>query len=191
MKHMCRILFVSEAGYYRYKRNCGKPSRDAVLSAAMQSIRAESAYNDNYGVPRMRLALRQRGFRVVLRRVRRLMIELGWIHPPRRRPYGLTHATTEIQEKENLIKQDFSAKGPFTKLLTDISQVQCQDGKLYISPSKATVCEVEYSEEMLQFAARNGNLLITEVCKIVKKTASSINWMPKTVFSFMRAKFVC
>ena len=82
----------------------------------------------------MRLALRQRGFRVGLRRVRRLMIELGWIHPPRRRPYGLTHATTEIQEKENLIKQDFSAKAPFTKLLTDISQIQCQDGKLYISP---------------------------------------------------------
>ena len=101
MKHMCRILSVSEAGYYRYKRNCGKPSRDAVLSAAMQSIRAESAYNDNYGVPRMRLVLRQRGLRVGLRRVRRLMIELGWIHPPRRRPYGLTHATTEIQEKEN------------------------------------------------------------------------------------------
>ena len=79
MKHMCRILSVSEAGYYRYKRNYGKPSRDAVLSAAMQAIRAESEYNDNYGVPRMRLALRQRGFRVGLRRVRRLMVELEWI----------------------------------------------------------------------------------------------------------------
>lgn len=134
MKTMCHVLCVSEAGYYRYKRNCGKPSKDAVLSAAMQAIRAESAYNDNYGVPRMRLALQQRGFRVGLRRVRRLMLELGWIHPPRRRPYGLTHATTEVQEKENLIKQDFSAPDPFKKLLTDISQIPCQDGKLYISP---------------------------------------------------------
>ena len=62
------------------------------------------------------------------------MIELGWIHPLRRRPYGLTHATTEVQEKENLFKQSFSAKAPFTKLLTDISQIHCQDGKLYISP---------------------------------------------------------
>ena len=130
---MCRVLCVSEAGYYRYKRNCGKPSKDAVLSAAMQAIRAESAYNDNYGVPRMRLALQQRGFRVGLRRVRRLMLELGWIHPPRRRPYGLTHATTEVQEKENLIKQDFSSPVPFKKLLTDISQIPCQDGKLYMS----------------------------------------------------------
>lgn len=134
MKAMCRILCVSEAGYYKYKRNCGRTSKDAILSAAMQAIRAESAYNDNYGVPRMRLALQQRGFRVGLRRVRRLMLELGWIHPPRRRPYGLTHATTEVQEKENLIKQDFSSPVPFKKLLTDISQIPCQDGKLYMSP---------------------------------------------------------
>jgi transposase InsO family protein len=39
-----------------------------------------------------------------------------------------------LQEKENLIKQDFSADKPYTKLLTDISQIQCIDGKLYISP---------------------------------------------------------
>ena len=41
MKLMCRFLTVSEAGYYRYKRNCGKPSRDAVLSAAIKAIREE------------------------------------------------------------------------------------------------------------------------------------------------------
>ena len=35
---------------------------------------------------------------------------------------------------ENLINQDFSAEKPFQKLLTDITQVQCADGKLYISP---------------------------------------------------------
>lgn len=38
MKLMCRVLSVSEAGYYRYKRNCGKPSRDAVLSAAIMDM---------------------------------------------------------------------------------------------------------------------------------------------------------
>lgn len=56
------------------------------------------------------------------------------LHKPHRKPRGLTHAATEIQEQENLIKQDFSATQPLKKLLTDISQIQCQDGKLYISP---------------------------------------------------------
>ena len=58
----------------------------------------------------------------------------GWLHKPRRKPKGLTHATTEIQEQENLLKQDFSSPQPLKKLLTDISQIQCLDGKLYISP---------------------------------------------------------
>ena len=41
---------------------------------------------------------------------------------------------TEIQDKENLIKSDFTADKPVKKLLTDITEFQCLDGKLYISP---------------------------------------------------------
>lgn len=63
------------------------------------------------------------------------MRDLGLIHERRRRPKGLTKATTEAQEKESLIKQDFSSVAPFKKVLTDITQVQCFVGKLYISPS--------------------------------------------------------
>ena len=64
----------------------------------------------------------------------RIMRENGWLHERRRRPFGLTKATTEIQEQENLIKQNFHSNEPYQKLLTDISQVVCCDGKLYISP---------------------------------------------------------
>ena len=59
---------------------------------------------------------------------------MGLIHERKRRPKGLTKATTEIQEKENLIRQDFSADKPYTKLLTDISQIQCIYRKPYILP---------------------------------------------------------
>ena len=94
----------------------------------------ESPFNDNYGVPRMKIALFNKGLKVGTRRLARLMRELNLIHERKRRPEGLTKATTEVQEEENLIKQDFTAGKPFTKLLTDISQIQCEDGKLYISP---------------------------------------------------------
>ena len=50
---MCDVLHVSETGYYRFKRNLGNPSKDAVLSAVMQEILDEYIYNDNYGVDRM------------------------------------------------------------------------------------------------------------------------------------------
>ena len=35
---------------------------------------------------------------------------------------------------QNLLKRNFTAKAPNEKWLTDISQVQCSDGKLYIAP---------------------------------------------------------
>ena len=131
---MCDVLNVSETGYYRFKRNLGRPSKDAVLSAVMQDIINEHPYNDNYGVDRMQIALQHRGYTVGKRRISRIMKENGWLHERKRRPKGLTRATTEIQEKENLIKQDFTSDQPYQKLLTDISQIACRDGKLYISP---------------------------------------------------------
>ena len=131
---MCHLLEVSWSGYSRYLKNLGKPDKDAVLSAAIQTIIDESVFNDNYGVPRMQMALALRGQKVGMRKLRRIMLKMGLIHERKRRPKGLTKATTEIQEKENLIRQDFSTDKPYTKLLTDISQIQCIDGKLYISP---------------------------------------------------------
>ena len=131
---MCCVLNVSEAGYYKYIKNLDKPDKAAVLSAAIMEIIGEVSFNDNYGVPRMKIALFNKGLKVGTRRLTRLMRELNLIHERKRRPKGLTKATTEVQEQENLIKQDFTADKPFTKLLTDISQIQCADGKLYISP---------------------------------------------------------
>lgn len=115
-------------------KNLGKPDKDEVISAAIRDILEEDVYNDNYGVPRMQLALEQRGIKAGLRRLTRIMREMELIHEKKRKPKGLTKATTEAQEKENLIKQKFTSPTPLTLMLTDISQIQCYDGKLYISP---------------------------------------------------------
>ena len=52
----------------------------------------------------------------------------------KRVPHGITKTTTEAQEQENILKRDFSAQRPLEKFLTDITEVQCADGKLYVSP---------------------------------------------------------
>ena len=131
---LCKVIGVSESGYYRYLRRKSRPDRDALLSAKMQEILNEHPRNENYGAPRMQHALAHRGMKAGLRRVKRIMREHGWLHERRRRPKGLTKADPAAMASENLLKQDFHADRPFTKLLTDITQVQCRDGKLYISP---------------------------------------------------------
>lgn len=131
---MCKALKVSEQGYYKYIKTLNRPSKDDILSAAIDEVMDVSIYNDNYGADRMKIALEQKGLKFGKRRIVNQMRNKGLIHTPRRRPKGLTKATTEIEEKENIIKKDFTSKAPLKKLLTDITQVQCEDGKLFISP---------------------------------------------------------
>ena len=100
----------------------------------MKEIREAHPDNDNYGARRMQIALKQEGYHAGLRRINRIMHENGWIHEPKRRPDGITKADKEAQKAENLIQRDFSAEKPYEKLLTDISEIACFDGKLYISP---------------------------------------------------------
>lgn len=77
------------------------------------------------------------------------MKENGWLHK-RRVPHGITKAATEVRERENLLKRDFSAEQPQEKFLTDITEVQCSDGKLYVSPTMDC-----FSGEIITLEMRN------------------------------------
>lgn len=129
---MCRVLKISESGYYRWLRNRNKPTGRQLLSVEIKLILSEHPDNDNYGVNRMVIALAQKGIEVSRRTVYRAMSDMGILHR-RRTPRGLTKATTEIQDRENLLKRDFKAEKPLRKLLSDITEIQCCDGKLYLS----------------------------------------------------------
>lgn len=50
----------------------------------------------------------------------------------RRKPHGITKANPKALPAEDLIKGDFKSETPNTKWLTDITEMKCQDGKLYL-----------------------------------------------------------
>ena len=129
---MCRVLKISESGYYRWLKNRNKPTARALLSVRIKAILNQHPDNDNYGVNRMKTALEHGGIKVSKRTVYRAMSEMKLLHN-RRTPHGTTKATTEIQDRENLLKRDFTAENPLKKLLSDITEIQCSDGKLYLS----------------------------------------------------------
>ena len=132
VKAMCKVLKISESGYYRWLRNRSKPNARQLLSVEIQAVLDEHPDNDNYGVNRMHTALLQKGIQVSKRTVYRAMSKMGLLHR-RRKPHGTTKATTEIQDRENLIKRDFTSDQPLRKLLSDITEIQWLDGKLYLS----------------------------------------------------------
>lgn len=131
---MCRTLSVNEKGYYNWLRNGDKPRKWQNLLVEIHRILDEEPENDNYGAARILLALTQRGIQTSLSSVRRALRNGNLMKPNHRSPDGLTKADKKAMRPQNILKHDFSAKRPNEKWLTDITQIQCKDGKLYIAP---------------------------------------------------------
>jgi integrase family protein len=131
---MCKALHVTESGYYKWKRNRHKVKKWQLVLTEMHTILEEHEDNDNYGVTRMKIALKQKGIKCSRSTVLRIMRRGNLIHKSRKSPDGLTKADKKAQKCEDLVKQDFSASKPNEKWLTDITQITCKDGTLYIAP---------------------------------------------------------
>jgi putative transposase len=131
---MCAALPVSESGFYKWKKNRSKSKAWQKHLAEMHKILDEDEENSNYGVERMRIALEQRGIKRSFSTVKRAMARGNLLHADRRSPDGLTKADKAAMKAQNIIRQDFTADAPLRKLLTDITQIPCRDGKLYVSP---------------------------------------------------------
>ena len=130
---MCRVVKVSESGYDRSLQSAGKPKPWQLLLVKIREIYKQNPDNNNYGVSRLLLALTQRGIAVSRSSVRRAMKRGGLLHRAPRHPSNLTKADLAAQKAENLIHRDFTADAPNRKWLTDITQIQCLDGKLYLA----------------------------------------------------------
>ena len=108
---MCKVLKISESGYYRWLKNKDKPSKRQLLLVKIKEILSEHPDNANYGYDRIHKALEIRGIKVSRNTVYCAMKDGNLIHKARK-PHGITKASTEIQDKENLIKRDFTAAEP-------------------------------------------------------------------------------
>jgi len=132
---MCKALNVSETGYYKWKRTRNRPKAWQRLLVHIHEIIDEYPDNDNYGITRIMLALNQRGIKNNSRStVIRAMRKGNLLHKSKRMPNGLTKADKKANRPENIIKRDFSATKPNEKWLTDITEIPCLDGKLYVAP---------------------------------------------------------
>ena len=116
VKAMCRVLNISESGYYRWFKNRAKPTARELLSGEIRTILDEHPDNDNYGVKRMNTALEQKGIHVSLRTVYRTMSEMG-ILQHKRTPRGIIKDKSEIQESEKMIKREFTEERKIKKLI--------------------------------------------------------------------------
>ena len=131
---LCRVLRVSESGYYKHLRNKNKPYKYADLLKQIYELLKEEPENTNYGVRRIYKYLKNyKNYRGSYSTVYRICKENKLMIRCKRRPKGITKADSEAQKAENLIQQDFTAQNPNEKWLMDITEIPCKNGKLYLA----------------------------------------------------------
>jgi len=134
ISRMCKVLNVSSSGYYAW---CIRPlSRRAQANAALLTeIRAVyCASRQTYGSPRVHADLVARGFATSRNRVARLM-RAASIRARRKtkRKVVTTDSQHAFPVAPNRLNQDFQAKRPNEKWLTDISYIPTAEGWLYLA----------------------------------------------------------
>lgn len=85
---LCRVLGVSESGYYRSIRTPDKPKQRELLLVRIKEIISENEDNVNYGARRIHLALQQVGEDVSYSTVYRIMKKNGLLKKKKRHPHG-------------------------------------------------------------------------------------------------------
>jgi len=134
LRAMCSVLLVSPSGYQAWKRG-GVPSRkrltDAQLLILIQAIHVE--LKGVYGSPRMLPELRDRGFSVGKARVERLMRERGIRARHKRRYKATTDSKHTLPVADNLLKRNFTPRGPNQIWTSDITYLWTDEGWLYLA----------------------------------------------------------
>ena len=130
---MCALLEVSKSGFYEWRhRPVSAAQRRRELLADMVRALFE-AFDATYGYRRIHAELVRAGERVGPELVRKLMHEMGLI-PVQPKPFRTTtEPDPDAPDTVDLVKRDFTAQRPGTKVVGDITYIRTWQGWLYLA----------------------------------------------------------
>ena len=130
---MCALLAVSRSGFYAWQRrpDSARSRSEAKLVAALRASYAH--HRGKYGRPRLTRDLREAGYRVNHKRVRRLMLREGLAARRGRRFVRTTDSRHALPVAPNVLERGFHASAPNQKWAADITYVDTAEGWLYVA----------------------------------------------------------
>ena len=130
---MCRVLDVSRSGYYDWL-NREPSARSKANAILLQAIKEAHATSDGtYGSPRVHAEVEESGPAASLNRVARVMREAGIQGVSPRKWMRTTLRSGKGRAGPDLVKRDFTAKGPNQLWVADITYVPTWGGFLYLA----------------------------------------------------------
>ena len=130
---MCALLEVSKSGYYewRHRPESVTQRRRELLADKIGAL--FEAFDATYGYRRIHAELLRAGERVGPELVRKLMREMGLV-PVQPRPFRTTtEPDPSAPDTVDLVKRDFTASRPGTKVVGDITYIRTWQGWLYLA----------------------------------------------------------
>ena len=154
IKDACCIAKIPRCAYYRALKPSAKVESDAELVKLMRDVENDKHISSTYGIdrltgevnnrlrninPELKAKILRSGTKINRKRIHRLMKEYGIHSRIRRRKhpdgyYKAVKTTLETNRVPNILKRNFTAERPFSKLTTDVTYIPCSDRKfIYLS----------------------------------------------------------
>ena len=131
---MCRVLKVSRSGFYAWRKRPESKAakRRSQLVSEMKVVHADRDMK-NYGSPRMRSELVDRGHRVSENTVAKLMKSHG-LRAARSRKFRVTTDSRHSHPvAENVLNREFEQPSPDRVWVADITYIWTDEGWLYLA----------------------------------------------------------
>ncbi|MGN7479877.1 IS3 family transposase [Solibacillus silvestris] len=130
---MCRVLKMPKSTYYQsfHKKPNSYHVANEKLLVRIRAIHADSG--GRYGAPKIFALLKQEGYTGSIDRVQRIMKQAG-IRSNIVKKYKPTSSSGHVEERENLLEQDFTTETINEKWVADITYIHTvQDGWCYLA----------------------------------------------------------
>lgn len=133
---MCRLLQVSESGYYAWRtripsvRSREEPRLESEIAAAHQHTR------ETCGAERLQTELAVSGIRVGVHRIKRIRRKLGLRCKQKRRFRTTTDSKHALPIAPNVLNRQFDVAAPNQVWVTDMTYIPTGEGWLYVAGVK-------------------------------------------------------
>lgn len=168
MKEKYPVIWLTEmakvhrSGYYKWRRTSSCTARSEAEAQLKTVILEIHQKHKQFGYPRMKIALRERGFFVNHKKVYRLMCELQIqsIIRKKRRFFKGQYSRTY----PNVLERKFQNRQPNEVLVTDITYIRLKDGFRYLSAVQDL-----YNNEVIawRLSSRNDLQLVMDTLDLV------------------------
>ncbi|RQW71747.1 hypothetical protein EBB56_04775 [Halomonas sp. YLB-10] len=133
IRRMCAFLCLARSGYYAWRKRVDEASlrRRQQAETAQRVAEASHHRKGRSGAPKLVLDLKKDGLAVCRNTVAASLRRQGLRAKAARKFKATTHSKHSLPVVPNLLDQDFDAKGPYQKRVSDITYLGTDQGWLY------------------------------------------------------------